>query len=75
MFLAEPTVTNAVFKWTDLLPALTPITILVVAWKARGWFDDLIHKANEIHSQTTNHIPTLLTSIDKNLSILVDRTK
>ena len=75
MFLAEPTVTSATFKWTELIPALTPITILVLAWKARGWVDEVLHKANDIHVQTTNHIPTLLTSIDTNLKILVDRTK
>jgi hypothetical protein len=73
MMLVEPTVTT--FKWTELLPLLTPATLTVAIWKVRGWIDDIAGVAEDIHVQTSNHIPTLLTSIDKNIALLVDRTK
>jgi hypothetical protein len=70
------------FKWTELIPALTPITLILAIWKVRGWIDEFKHKADEVYTQTTNHLPHYaaeanekLTSIDKNISILVDRTK
>lgn len=47
--------------------------IVAAAWWLRGKINESQSKLDEIHSNATNHIPTLLTSIDKNIAILVDR--
>ncbi len=74
--------TQTAIKWTELLPVLTPATLLLLVWKARGWFDDLKNKVDSIHLQTTNHIPTelgeqtkVLTSIDKNIAVIAAKQK
>jgi len=58
-----------------LLPTIRLSAVAIFMWRLRGFVDELTTRVEAIHSQTTNHIPTLLTSIDKSLAILVDRFK